>query len=384
MLSVADISAAVGLSKTTSKKIIDYLASRHLVVSAGKGLSTEEGGKRPELFRFNAASGFVISIHITPDAILTGVTDMTGAIVSYTREEVGLERDLESILRRIGAAVRAILAERTVPGTHAVGIVLSLPGLADAVQGISIYSPHYPGWGRNVPVARMLREAMGPGVEVPVFLDCVNRYQAIAEQVRGVAAGATNFIIIDALDEGLGAGIVLHGALLQGSQSLSGEIGHMTVDPVHGDRCICGNTGCFEAMVSAKRIRGLAEAARQRGEASALFDVPGPLGLEQICEAASRGDRLAATLIDDVARWFLVGIGNIVMVNDPELIVIQGRYVKAGDCFLRRLREGVRRIGLPDVEKKVRIEYSPLGEDRGVLGGAAFVLEQYFARQLEF
>ena len=79
-----------------------------------------------------------------------------------------------------------------------------------------------------------------------------------------------------------------------------------------------------------------------------------------------------------MARWFLVGIGNIVMVNDPELIVIQGRYVKAGDCFLRRLREGVRHIGLPDVEKTVRIEYSSLGEDRGVLGGAAFVLEEYF------
>lgn len=384
VVSVADISSAVGLSKTTSKKIIDYLASRGLVVSAGKGLSTEEGGKRPELFRFNAAFGFVISIHITPDAILTGVTDMAGAIVSYDREEVGEDRGLESILRRIAGSIRATAGSRPSPGARAVGIVLSLPGLADAAQGISIYSPHYPNWGRNVPIARMLREALGAGVEAPIFLDCVNRYQAIAEQVRGVAAGATNFIIIDALDEGLGAGIVLHGTLLQGNQALSGEIGHMTVDPVHGDRCICGSRGCFEAMVSAKRIRGLAEAARQRGESSVLFEQSAPLDLERICEAASRGDRLAGSLIDDVARWFLVGIGNIVMVNDPELIVIQGRYVKAGDCFLRRLREGVRRIGLPDVEKKVRIEYSALGEDRGVLGGAAFVLEQYFARQLEF
>jgi N-acetylglucosamine repressor len=356
------------------------------VVSAGKGLSTEEGGKRPELFRFNTAFGFVISAHITPEAILIGVTDMAGSVVSYTREEVGGDRSLQSILQRLGAGIRTVIAERSGPGSHAVGIVLSLPGLADAAQGISIYSPHYPEWGRNVPIARMLRDAIGGGVDAPLFIDCVNRYQAIAEQVRGVAAGATNFIIIDALDEGLGAGIVLHGTLLQGSQALSGEIGHMTVDPVHGDPCICGSRGCFEAMVSAKRIRALAEAARARGEQSILFESASPhtLGLEEICEAASRGDRLAGSLIDDVARWFLVGIGNIVMVNDPELIVIQGRYVRAGDCFLRRLREGVRRIGLPDVEKKVRIEYSALGEDRGVLGGAAFVLEQYFARQLEF
>jgi len=386
VVSVAEISAAVRLSKTTAKKIVDRLASRGLVSSAGKGLSTEEGGKRPELFRFNTSFGFVISIHITPDSILTGVTDMAGEIVSYVREEVGADRSLGSILQRIAASIRSIVAERSVPGTRPIAIVLSLPGLADASQGLSIYSPHYPHWGRNVPVAQMLRDSLGGGLDVPLYLDCVNRYQAVAEQVRGVATGATNFIIIDALDEGLGSGIVLHGTLLQGSQSLSGEIGHMTVDPVHGDPCICGNRGCFEAMVSAKRIRALVEAARTRGESSALFESASPheLMLEEICEAASRGDRLATSLIDDVARWFLVGIGNIVMVNDPELIVIQGRYVRAGDCFLRRLREGISRIGLPDVEKKVRIEYSPLGEDRGVLGGAAFVLEQYFARQPEF
>jgi hypothetical protein len=72
------------------------------------------------------------------------------------------------------------------------------------------------------------------------------------------------------------------------------------------------------------------------------------------------------------------------MVNDPELVVIQGQLVNAGDAFLARLREGIRGIGLPDVEKKVRIEYSRLGEERGVLGGAAFAIADFFARRLRF
>ena len=258
IVSVADISASVKLSKTTSKKIVNHLASHGLVLSAGKGLSTEEGGKRPELFRFNTVFGFVVSVHITPDAILTGVTDMAGDIISYAREDVGADRELDSILRRIATSIRSIVTERSGSGARLIGIVLSLPGLADSGTGISIYSPHYPNWGRNVAVGQKLRQAIDAGIDAPLFLDCVNRYQAIAEQVRGVAAGATNFIIIDALDEGLGSGIVLHGTLMQGNQALSGEIGHMTVDPVHGVPCICGNRGCFEAMVSAKRIRGLA------------------------------------------------------------------------------------------------------------------------------
>jgi len=71
-------------------------------------------------------------------------------------------------------------------------------------------------------------------------------------------------------------------------------------------------------------------------------------------------------------------------VDDPELIIIQGQYVKAGDCFLDRIREGIRHIGLPDVDKRVRIEYSTLGEERGVLGGAAFLISDFFNRQLLF
>jgi hypothetical protein len=70
------------------------------------------------------------------------------------------------------------------------------------------------------------------------------------------------------------------------------------------------------------------------------------------------------------------------MVNDPELIVIQGAYVKAGAYFLDKLREGIRRVGLPDVEKKISIEYSRLGEERGVLGAAALMISDFFSQNL--
>ena len=384
--SVAEISGCIRLSKTTIKKIFDHLSTLNLVVSAGKGLSTEEGGKKPELFRFNRSFGYVISIHVTPDSILAAATDMAGEIVEYRKVEVGSERSLASIVDRVARAARELISAKAPSGETLVGIVISLPGLADSSRGISIYSPHYPEWGREVPFGDLLRAALGKDITAPVFVDCVNRYQAIAEQARGVAAGVTNFIIIDALNEGLGSGIVLHSALLRGNQGLSGEIGHMTVNPVDGVPCICGHRGCFEAMVSEKRILGLVDSARERGERSVLFDRAGeqPIGLDALCAGALQGDALSLALIDDVARWFLVGLGNIIMVNDPELIVIQGQYVKAGDCFLSRLREGIRHIGLPDVEKMVRIEYSTLGEERGVIGGAAFVLSDFFASRLTF
>ncbi|HVO39735.1 MAG TPA: ROK family protein [Spirochaetia bacterium] len=358
----------------------------NLVVSAGKGESTEEGGKKPELYRFNKSFGYVISLHVTPDSIISVITDLNADITYSKKLAVTTERSLSFILSQLVDVIRGFTATKTAAGEKLVGIVIALPGLVDSARGISIYSPHYPSWGRNVPFNDLLRQTLGTGIEAPIFIENVNRYQAIAEQEKGVAVGTTNFIIVDALIEGLGAGIVTHGELMQGAQSLSGEIGHMTVNPIDGPPCICGNRGCFEAMVSAKRIRELISEACGRGVQSALFrnGMPDTSTLDEVCELAEAGDPFCLSIIDDVARWFIVGLGNIIMVNDPELIVIQGQYVKAGRSFMERLRTGIARIGLPDVEKRVRIEYSRLGEERGVIGGSAFVISDFFTRRLTF
>jgi len=358
----------------------------NLVVSAGKGESTEEGGKKPELYRFNKAFGYVISLHVTPDSIIAVTANLSAEITHLKKLEVTTERELTFILGQLVDMIRGFTAMKASSGEKLIGIVVALPGLADSSAGVSIYSPHYPSWGRNVPFRDMLRERLGKEYDVPIFVDCVNRYQAVAEQEKGVAVGVTNFIIIDALNEGLGSGIVTHGELMRGTQSLSGEIGHMTVNAIDGPLCICGNRGCFEAMVSAKRIRELIRDARSRGVESALFQnaTADTFTLDEVCGLAASGDSFCLSVIDDVAKWFIVGLGNIIMVNDPELIVIQGQYVKAGQCFMDRLQAGLNRIGLPDVEKKVKIVYSQLGEERGVIGGTAFVISDFFARRLVF
>ncbi len=385
-VSVAEVAHSARLSKTTVKKTLDQLASMRLVVSAGKGASTEEGGKRPELYRFNRSYGYVISAHVTPDAIIAVTTDLHGDITYYRKTSVGPERELPAILARIARDVRSFHALKAGSGEKLIAIAIALPGLADSARGLSVYSPHYPSWGRDVAFAQLLLEQLGPTFEVPVFIDNVNRWQALAERDKGVASGVTNFLIIDMLDEGLGAGIVTHGELMRGAQALSGEVGHMILNPVDGARCICGSRGCFEAMVSMKRIRELARAARARGAASPLYEraPDGEYSLEDVCELAGAGDALCTELLDDLARWFVVGLGNVMMVNDPELVVLQGPVVKTGDLFLRRLREGIQHLGLPDVEKRVRIEYSRLGEERGVLGGAALALSEFFGKRLKF
>jgi predicted NBD/HSP70 family sugar kinase len=378
---VAEISEAIKLSKTTVKKIFDTLVEEGLLLSAGKGESTDEGGKKPELYCFNPRYGYVASIHVTPDKIISVTTDLKADIDFRQDYSISHQAGLEELMPLLSTAIHESHDRKKDTGQKLIGIVIALPGLADSTTGISIYSPHYPSWGRNVPFVRLLRDTLGEGWDVPIFTDVVNRYQAIAEREKGIAREVRNYLVIDALEEGLGAGLVLDGQLLQGNQSLSGELGHITIDSSPGsERCICGNTGCFEAMVSARRILRLAALARKDGRTSRLFNRGrrSRYTLEDVCTAADLGDPLCRELVAEAARWFILGFGNIIMIMDPELIVLQGVYVKAGAYLLDLLQEGISRIGLPVVEKRVRIGYSKMGDDRGVIGGAAVAISSFF------
>lgn len=386
VFAVAEVSSQVELSKTTVKKMIDLLTAAGLVVSMGKGDSTDEGGKKPELYKFNPNYGYCLATQVTPDAVVVATTDLNAEITSYDRQPIRANRNLDAVLAKLVEMVASTIRQKEKSNQRLIGLVVALPGLADSSTGTSLYSPHFPEWGRDVPFAELLgqglAEELGRPPEFPIRLDCVNRYQAVAEREKGVATGVGSFVIIDALEEGIGSGVVLDGLLKRGAQSLSGEIGHLTLQPNDGPVCICGNKGCFEALVSAKRLKSLAGALLP-GVAVIGGTPVEALTLEEICLAAHRGDSSARVLIQEAARWFVLGIANLVLLVDPELIVLQGQYVKAGDYFLDLLREGVKHLGLPHVEKRVRLEYSRMGETRGIVGGAAVLIAEFFVNRLE-
>ncbi|MEI8093781.1 MAG: ROK family protein [Spirochaetales bacterium] len=390
IVSVAGISEEIRLSKTTAKKIIDQLLARGFVVSVGKGESTDEGGKRPELYRFRPAYGYVVSAHITPDSIIVATMDLDAVILDREEYHTGAERDFDFILKKLLGMVISLVGRRGEASGRLVGFAIALPGLVDSQRGVSIFSPHFPIWGRDLPIAELFRKGLvsvlPTSAGLPIYVDCTNRFQAIAERDRGLANGIENFMIIDALEEGLGAGIVLAGKVKHGAQSLSGEVGHLTLDSLNGPECICGNRGCFEALVSAKRMRARARSLLGTIASTVVTSAEAceALTLTQISDGASVGDPLSRELIRDVAHWFVVGLGNVVLVNDPELIIIQGEYVRAGEYFLTLLRDGMNHIGLPAVEKRVRIEASTMDENRGMVGGACLVINEFFSQPVNF
>ncbi|MDA3959060.1 ROK family protein [Oceanispirochaeta sp.] len=375
VFSIADISLETGISKTTVKKVLDYYIGNMLVKEAGKGGSSDEGGKRPSLFQFNKDFGFIISVHFGPDFIKGMLSNMLGESVHTCHFAVN-KLQVTDFVDLIVKLVHDFKDLKVLDNRPILSCVLGLPGIVDPKNGLSIYSPHYNDWGSNVPVLSMIKKKLQ--IDIPFYVENINRYQAFAEKIIGSAQNVDNFLIIDAIEEGVGAGVVINGTIRHGKHNFSGEIGHMVLSPGEEDTCICGGHGCFEALVSRTRIEKLIMKGRNEYPGSLIFHQAKTFELEDLFKAADQKDLLAREVLKDIAYWFSQGVNNVIMINDPQLVIIQGIYTRAGEWFLESIRQNLNQLSYPAIGRSLKLIYSELGQDRGVIGGAVYAIWDYF------
>jgi predicted NBD/HSP70 family sugar kinase len=89
-------------------------------------------------------------------------------------------------------------------------------------------------------------------------------------------------------------------------------------------------------------------------------------------------DSFARELLDKIATYFAIGLNNVLMIVDPELIILQGIYVDAGDGFIEMIRTKLGELSLPRVRRDLSIVYTDFGLERGALGAGCFGVSQYF------
>lgn len=100
--------------------------------------------------------------------------------------------------------------------------------------------------------------------------------------------------------------------------------------------------------------------------------------LDSLFRAYREEDPLAVEIIADVVKWFAIGLNNIIMVYDPDKIILQGIYSDAGPRFLEELRRTINQMSLPHIDRSVEIVFSSFGPERGVIGAANHLLYRYF------
>jgi predicted NBD/HSP70 family sugar kinase len=245
-----------------------------------------------------------------------------------------------------------------------VGVGAGVAGVARRSDGFVHLAPNL-GW-RNVPLGDMLAEALDLADPVKVANEA--DLGALAEYRRGAGSGVPHLIYISG-EAGIGAGIIHDGKPMLGASGYAGEAGHTLINP-QGLPCRCGARGCWETEA------GEAALARHAG---IPLTVAGLGVLDTVLARAEEGDEKTLTAIAEIGRWLGLGIGNLINVFNPNLVVLGGFYYPLYPFLEKTVFEGARLSALDAPGDITEIAAAGLGPDAPLMGAAELALTDVIA-----
>ncbi|MEE1752341.1 ROK family transcriptional regulator [Streptomyces sp. SP18CS02] len=317
-ISRLELAERTGLTPQAVSKITARLRAEGLAAEAGRRAST--GGKPRTVLALVPGAAHAVGLHLDRDELTAVLVDLAGAPVAARTAPLDLGAGAEAVLEAVAAQVDAL----TAPGREVLGVGVAMPGPLDHLTGVPHRVTGFPEWD-GFP----LRDTLAARLGLPVVLDKDTNAAALGLALRGAAPartregvpaaradegfpgaaagggggprrGGDSFAYLH-LGTGLGAGLVLGGALHRGARTAAGEFGHQTVQ-LDGIACGCGGRGCLEALCLAAVARGeLSEAARVLGEGAA--NLAGLLDIDRVL--------LGGRVVAGAPETFVRGVGAV-------------------------------------------------------------------------
>jgi glucokinase len=244
---------------------------------------------------------------------------------------------------------------------------VGVPSCINPHSGLLVFANNT-NW-RNAP----LREELRKHIPIPVYIGNDANCAVVGEAMAGAARGKQDVLMIT-LGTGLGGGLISGGKLYLGADGMGMEPGHTVL--VHdGIECTCGLKGCLESYGSVVAlIRQAQEAMEQCPESGlhkAMTDNGGKLNGKLIFDCAISGDKTAQRVVDQFLEYVANGIGSLVNLFRPEVVLIGGGICNAGDYLMKPLNEKLPKyvfasdiIGCPPAIR------ATLGNAAGTIGAA--------------
>jgi len=263
----------------------------------------------------------------------------------------------DSIVKQVISAI-----EPWVGRAKAIGI--GSAGIIDSRLGVVKYSPNL-GW-YDLPLARILSAKFRKPVRI---LNDVNAV-LFGEWRYGSAYGYDD-VFLFTLGTGVGGAAICGGKMVFGANGFAGEFGHATIN-FNGHRCICGNRGCLESYVGTKSI--LRRARQLMKKTPSRLRRYAQLTPKIIADEAKKGDRVSREIFEEIGRYLGIGIGNLLNLFDPALIIISGGISRAGKVLFQPIRQAIRSTAFGSGIRYYRIKPGKLGDRAGILGAAYFAI----------
>lgn len=350
-LARAAVAQLTGVARATIGLIVQGLVDDGLLIELDP-IETGVAGKPATPLWFRQGAGSVVAVDVRRGSVQAARVDPRGEIIDVSMVQ---HVDPDSADEVNHAAVAAVT--RVLEHGSALGVGIAVPGTSDLETAEVLGSAQVPG-ALGTQLVLSISGASG----LPTYLENDSRAQALAERWFGFGRGVTTYATLQT-GEGLGAGLVLDGAIYRGPRGVAGELGH-TVVVLGGERCSCGQRGCWETIATLRWLR------RRSGQ----LRLPSPRSMDaaRLAALAASGLVPAERLLAEYADNLAVGITTLSHLLGCELVILHGDAARGGPKFVALISGYVQSRGL----RPVQVVASDLAERATILGAGATALAE--------
>lgn len=362
--SCAEMSSGTKKSIPVVTKILGGLIEEGYVEIKGYAPST--GGRRPLNYSLNASRGFIMAVAM--DQLFTRMVLMNLANEPVSSVET-IMLDLhqkKDALNLLTDAIREHIAKSRIARNEIIGVGIGMPGFVNVEEGVN-----YTFFGQEMSTSH--RAFLEKEIGLPVYLDNDSSLTALAEWMFGPAKNRHNALIVN-VGWGTGLGMILNDRLFRGDAGYAGEFSHIPLSD-NGILCECGKRGCLETETSLLIMAQKAVDDTHSGKAEGLPLQEVEFMSDTIMEAADKGDQYCIELLTHVGMMLGKGMAILIHIMNPGLIVISGRGAKAERILTAPIQQALTQFCIPRLAAKTEIIFSKTGEQAGLTGAAALVME---------
>ncbi|GAB3425274.1 ROK family transcriptional regulator [Flindersiella endophytica] len=352
----AGLARVLGVPRGTIQAIVQPLLDSGLLAEQEPVASSAAGGKPARPLWFTPASPPIAAAHLLPGRVRAALVSADGRMLSETSATFRPStRDSAAVLSLVADCLANVIeAARTRP----LGVGIAVAGMVDADEGTIVEINLAPGL-HGAPLGAVVSSRL----DLPTYIDVHPRVQALGDLWFGLGRGRDSFVSLYT-GEALGAGFVIDGRIHRGPGGLGGEVGHTTV-AVSGERCRCGQVGCWETLATYRWLRAEAK----------LLGLPSATRMtaERLAGLAAEGSSPAAELLDRYARNLAYGIANLHQTLAPEVFLLHGDAAHTTDDFRAAIESHARDLTPMHPSGRPTIIPSDL-DDATLLGAAGLVI----------
>ena len=337
-----------GLSVGAVSQIVNELLNQDLLLEQDD--DEETGGRPRTTLRLNPAAGYALGLKLMENRVVAAVTNFETEVLYYRDYNFDFDDDPVNLSRILASVIEIALAEARVDRNLLFGVGIGLAGVIYAQTGVVHHSPFF-GW-RDVPLAQMIQER----IHLPVYVENDVNTLTITEQLFGAGCNHNHFIVVT-VGRGIGMGMVINGQLFQGAFGGAGEFGHTVIQHAHDSTSTLEDSAADPAMVA---------------------EVAGTKTLADVIEQADAGGPQAQQALAHSGTSLGIGLANLVNVLNPELIIVSGEGIAAGDYRLKPMLTALRQHTFNGLLDQVEIVIEPTDDRAWARGAASVVINKVF------